>query len=142
VPRPKVVFDTNVFLRALINPKGVNAHLVRSLNRYLLITSTAIVEEVVEVLSRADLLGSKAIRTIDADQMIALLRQAPLVAPTVTVTVCRDPDDNKFLEAALAARADYLITGDKDLRALDGYEGLKIRFPTEFLEELEKLGVD
>lgn len=140
MPSPKVVFDTNVFLRALINPKGVNARLVQSIGRYLLITSPAIVAEVAEVLSRVDLLGAKSIRLVDADRMIALLRQAPMATPTVAVTVCRDPDDNKFLEAALAAGALYVVTGDKDLRALDGYQGLKIRFPTEFLEELEKSG--
>lgn len=140
MPRPKVVFDTNVFLRALINPKGVNAQLVQSFDRYLLITSPAIVEEVVEVLSRADLLGAKSIGLVDADRMIALLRQATMVTPTVAVKACRDPDDDKFLEAALAAGAQYVVTGDKDLRAIDGYRGLKIRFPTEFLEELEKSG--
>lgn len=52
------------------------------------------------------------------------------------MTVCRDPDDNKFLEAALAAKAEYLVTGDKDLREIGEYEGIKIRFPTEFLREL------
>lgn len=51
------------------------------------------------------------------------------------VTASRDPDDNKFLEAALAGRADYVVTGDKDLRDLEEHEGVKIRFPEEFLEE-------
>lgn len=136
MPKPKVVFDTNVFLRALINPKGVNARLVRSLDRYLLFTSTAMVEEVVEVLSRGDLLGAKSIRAVDADRMIGLLREAPMVIPSITIKVCRDPDDDKFLEAALEARADYLVTGDKDLRTLGEYQGIKIRFPEEFLKEL------
>jgi len=136
VAKPRVVFDTNLFLRALINPKGVNAHLLQSLDRYLLITSPAILEEVIEVLSRPELLRSKAIAKLDAARMINLLRRAPLVTPTVTVTVCRDPDDNKFLEAAIAAKAEYLVTGDKDLRDIGEYEGVKIRSPAEFLQEL------
>ena len=52
------------------------------------------------------------------------------------VTVCRDPDDNKFLEAAVAAKATYVVTGDKDLRAIGEYEGVKIRYPAEFLREI------
>lgn len=59
-----------------------------------------------------------------------------MVSPTNPVMVCRDPDDNKFLEAAIAAEAEYIVTGDKDLRDLDEYEGVKIRFPAEFLREL------
>lgn len=134
--RPRVVFDTNVFLRALINPKGVNARLVRSLDRYLLVTSPAIIKEAVEVLSREDLLRLKSVQKLDADRLVALLRQAPMVSPTVTVTVCRDPDDNKFLEAAVAAKAAYVVTGDKDLRSIGEYEGVRIRYPGEFLREL------
>ncbi len=134
--RPKVVFDTNVFLRALINPKGINARLVQSLDQLVLVVSPAIVEEVADVLSRPDLLGVKGVRKLDADRLVELLRQAPVVFPTKKVTVCRDPDDDKFLEAALAAKAEYLVTGDKDLRDIGEYEGVKIRFPAEFLREL------
>lgn len=52
------------------------------------------------------------------------------------MTASRDPDDNKFLEAALAGRTEYVVTGDKDLRDLEECEGVKIRFPEEFLREL------
>ncbi len=134
--RSRGVFDTNVFLRALINPKGINARLVQSLDRFVLIVSPAIVEEVADVLSRPDLLGVKGVRKVDADRLVELLRQAPVVFPSEKVTVCRDPDDNKFWEAALAAKAEYLVTGDKDLRQIGEDEGIKIRFPTEFLREL------
>ncbi len=134
---PKVVFDTNVFVRALINPKGINARLVASLDRYVLVSSAAIVEEVAEVLFRPEVLGVTALRKLDAQRLVELLRRAPLVSPTVAVTICRDPDDNKFLEAAIAAGAEYVVTGDKDLRSLGAYQGVKIRFPAEFLRDLE-----
>lgn len=134
--KPKVVFDTNVFLRALINPKGINARLIQSLDQFVLVVSPAIVKEVVDVLSRPALLGLKRIRKLDADHLIELLRQAPVVFPDEKVTVCRDPDDDKFLEAALASDVEYLVTGDKDLRDIGEYRGIKIRFPTEFLREL------
>jgi len=52
------------------------------------------------------------------------------------VSACRDPDDNKFLEAAVAVGAEYVVTSDKDLRDLGEYQGVKIRLPVEFLREL------
>lgn len=134
---PRVVFDTNVFVRALINPKGINARLIASLDRYVLVCSAAIVQEVTEVLFRPEVLGVTALRKLGAQRLVELLKCAPLVSPTVAVTVCRDPDDNKFLEAAIAASAEYIVTGDKDLRSLDIYQGVKIRFPAEFLRDLE-----
>ncbi len=134
--KSRVVFDTNVFVRALINPHGINARLLDSRRRFVLITSPAIIEEVTEVLTRVDLLRAKAIREVDAGRLVGVLRRARRVYPDVKVTASRDPNDDKFLEAALAGRADYVVTSDKDLRDLEEYEGVKIRFPEEFLREL------
>jgi putative PIN family toxin of toxin-antitoxin system len=136
VAKPKVVFDTNVFVRALINPHGINARLLDSRQSFVLIASPAFIEEVTEVLARSDLLRAKAIREVDVERLIAVLRRARRVYPDVKVTASRDPDDNKFLEAALAGRADYVVTGDMDLRDLNQHEGVKILFPEEFLREL------
>lgn len=137
MPRPRVVFDTNVFVRALINPQGINARLIQFSQQYALLTSPAIIEEVTEVLSRSDLLRAKGIQEVDAERLITGLRRARRVFPTMKVTASRDPDDDKFLEAAIAGKADYLVTGDKDLRDIGEYEGIKIRYPEEFLAELE-----
>jgi hypothetical protein len=49
------------------------------------------------------------------------------------VTVCRDPDDNKLLEIAIAGRADCLVTGDQDLLVLDPFHGIPILTPAKFL---------
>jgi predicted nucleic acid-binding protein len=47
--------------------------------------------------------------------------------------VCRDPDDDNVLGTALAADCKCIITGDKDLLALDGHEGISIQSPRGFL---------
>jgi hypothetical protein len=62
---------------------------------------------------------------------LEFLRRAPVVSPTIAVSVCRDPEDNKFLEAAIAAGAEYVVTSDRDPGE---YEGVKIRFPAELLQ--------
>jgi putative PIN family toxin of toxin-antitoxin system len=58
------------------------------------------------------------------------------VTPTEAVTICRDPKDNKFLELANALKADYIISGDKDLLELGEFEGARILKPSEFLLEI------
>jgi uncharacterized protein len=56
------------------------------------------------------------------------------------VSICRDPKDDTYLSLCAAVRADYLITGDKDLLAIDPArvsafpKGLKILTPRQFLE--------
>ncbi|MDI6689943.1 MAG: putative toxin-antitoxin system toxin component, PIN family [Actinomycetota bacterium] len=52
--------------------------------------------------------------------------------------MCRDPEDDKFIDVALAAKADYLVTGDKDLLVLKNYRGVKILKPKEFLALMRK----
>ncbi|MDR2971491.1 MAG: putative toxin-antitoxin system toxin component, PIN family [Bacteroidales bacterium] len=52
--------------------------------------------------------------------------------------VCRDPKDNIYLECAIAAQADYIITGDKDLLVLKEYQGVKIVNANEYLEMINR----
>ena len=62
---------------------------------------------------------------------------ARLVPASGTVSgVCRDPDDDKFLDAAISGGADYLVSGDKDLQALEAFQGVKILSPADFLSLL------
>lgn len=52
--------------------------------------------------------------------------------------VRRDPDDDKFLECAVAGRAQYLVTGDRDLRELCTFRGTTILTAGEFLERMNR----
>jgi len=52
--------------------------------------------------------------------------------------VCSDPDDDKFLEAALAADADYVVTGDAALLNVKHHHGINIVRPTRFLKLLRQ----
>lgn len=49
------------------------------------------------------------------------------------VVACRDPKDDKYLELALAAGADVIVTGDADLLALDPWRGVRVLTPAGFL---------
>lgn len=50
-----------------------------------------------------------------------------------TITACRDPKDNKFLEVAVAAKASCIITGDNDLLVLNPFRNIPILNPSDFL---------
>ncbi len=52
--------------------------------------------------------------------------------------VRRDPDDDKFLECAVAGRAQYLVTGDRNLRELGSFRGTTILTAGEFLERMNR----
>jgi putative PIN family toxin of toxin-antitoxin system len=68
----------------------------------------------------------------------ALIERAILVEPIETVTVCRDPKDDKFLELALNGKASFIITGDEDLLELNPFNEVRILKPDEFLQVFEE----
>ena len=55
------------------------------------------------------------------------------IKPTETITDCRDPKDNKFLELAVASNAPFIITGDDDLLVLNPYRDINILKSGDFL---------
>ena len=61
-----------------------------------------------------------------------MTNKALLVYPTQTVPVCRDPDDNKFIECALEGKCIYIVSGDADLLDLQSYADVEIVTVAEF----------
>jgi putative PIN family toxin of toxin-antitoxin system len=55
-----------------------------------------------------------------------------------TVSICRDPTDNKILEAADIGRADCIVTGDRDLLVLGEFRGIPIVMPSDFLDMIAR----
>ena len=69
-----------------------------------------------------------------------LLLRGESVLPRSHIRVCRDPGDDLLLEIAVEGKADYLVSGDHDLQALDVFEGIPILGPAAFLEALNGPG--
>ena len=55
------------------------------------------------------------------------------------INVCRDPDDNKFIECAVDAKCLYVVSGDKDLLCVDSYQDVRIITVAEFLDLVQDL---
>lgn len=124
----RVVLDTVVFVRALINPKSICGRLAFDLcNHYVLVTSPAVLREVLEVINRGEIrLKSPNFEKVPFDQVLSYLARAEVVNPELRIKTCRDPNDDKFIEAAVAGKARYLVTEDQDLLVLHRYEEVQI----------------
>lgn len=127
------VMDTNVLVSRLLVPGGVAAHAVDySLARGVLLVSEATLTELVMVLGRPKF--DAYLTDEDRQRFISLLGGVSRIVPIVShVRACRDPNDDKFLDVAVNGGARAIITGDKDLLALDSFHGVRIVSPAAFL---------
>lgn len=137
--RLRVVLDTNVLVSGLINPKGPPGQILKALRagRFVLVTSQAINEEVLEVMDRPRLRDKYGLAEHLFDVAFLLWEEAEVIKDSPAVKASKDPDDDKFLAAALGGLAHYLVTGDiRDLLTLKEYRGTRIVTPAEFLKTL------
>jgi uncharacterized protein len=108
----RLVIDTNILVSAALKPDGLQRTvLVLAMTKPArLFVTEAILAEYRAVLVRPEFKIRRGLR----QQFLQLIKnQAQLVKPARALEVAKDPDDNKFLECADAARADYLVTGNQ-----------------------------
>ena len=130
----RVVFDTNVLFSAIYKRVGVPAQVIDLATSGILTpcVSDAVMAEYEDVLARP-ILQPHARR---AHEVLVLLRELAVhVAPTRTLAVCSDPDDDRFLECAFAAGAEYLVTGNTR-HFPKSYEAFAVVTPRALLERL------
>lgn len=108
----RLVIDTNIIVSAALKPDGLprTVLLLAITKPARLYATEAMIAEYREVLARPEL----KIRKGPRQQFLQLItNHAHVVRPAHPLQVTRDPDDNKFVECADAARADYLVTGNQ-----------------------------
>lgn len=135
----RAVIDTGVFVSALIRKEGTTGDILRALRdgRFTPIYTTDIVVEIIDVLGRTKFRTKYHIEPDDITALVNLIRlRGELVTPTQKVSACRDPKDDKFLEAALATQTDCIVSGDGDLLDLNPFEEIPVLRPAEFLARL------
>ncbi len=117
----RVVLDTNVLVSGLAYPQSVPGRIVSAWKQGALgvVLSRYILDEMVRVLPK--LSHNKRSEAEIRDLADSYLFTAEIVEPGGEEEVeLRDQADRRVLGTLLAAQADYLITGDKDLLALAG----------------------
>lgn len=130
----RIVIDTNVFVSALVfggKPRSI-ANLIAEKEVIAVISEEAMTE------LRRKIFTKFPDFTEDVIQFEYLLRRYArwVSLGAQTVQICRDPDDDKFIETAMLGNCHYIISGDNDLLALKSYKHLKILTPTNFLKLL------
>jgi putative PIN family toxin of toxin-antitoxin system len=134
----KIVFDTNVWVSALITPGGVLARLFGFLDQFQSITSEEIIAEVEKVLHYDRIQKKRGLADEEIAHYIQVIR---LISNVITVNeqvnlIQADSSDNKFLACARAAQATYIVSGDIHLTRLGSFERIEIIPPGEFLKRL------
>jgi len=121
----KAVIDTNIWISFLIG------RLLTGLEDYILdnlleiVISDEQLEEITTVLRRPKF--RRHFHNDDIEEFLSLLyKSARIVEVHHTIKDCRDDKDNFILETAIRGRADYIVTGDKDLLVLNPYRGKQI----------------
>jgi uncharacterized protein len=128
-----VVFDCSTVVGAALKPSSTPMRaLLAAVEHATLALSTAVHDEIRQVLRRP-----KFAATFMPERQAAILEilttGAVWVEPDVSVTDCVDPNDNKYLELALAAGAAVIVSSDNHLLSLDPWRGARILRPAAFL---------
>jgi uncharacterized protein len=128
----KVVFDTNIFVSALVLPgsqaSAAVARIIDGVDK--LVISKAIVDELLGVLARK---FSK-----DADELarvaVFLTELAEVAHPRRKLRVLADEPDNRILECALTGDADAIVTGDGAMLELETFRGIRVISLRDYLD--------
>lgn len=136
----RAVLDANVYISAYVRPEGPPGQI---LGRFFgeaafeIVLSSEIVEEVLHALAYPKV--RKAARTeVDPELWFEdILVLAHLVAGEHKITgVSKDPDDDKYVAAAIEGRAVFVVSGDPDLLTVGEHQGVRIIAPRAFLDLL------
>lgn len=130
----KIVIDTNVLMSAIFfggKPESV----IRSVidGKFAAYASQAIIDEYSDTAEYLDTKTKKVRRT----DLSSFFQHIHIIDTSSRIEVCRDPDDNKFLECAIDCDCLYIVSGDKDLLTIGKYEGVRIVTVSEFLSETD-----
>jgi putative PIN family toxin of toxin-antitoxin system len=141
--RPRLVIDTNVFVRGLICGTGSPAHILCAIQRKRVVhlVSDPIVEEYLRVLDYPRIRKFRKITDgFIADIAAYLVYQTERVELVSKIRLSRDSEDDVFLETAVDGRATFLVTGDKtDLLSLEAVGGIPIISASGAVTRLELL---
>jgi len=133
-----VVFDVNILVSAVLAPGGTPAlTLHAAVDRgWDIRRSVPIVQRLVEATSRSRFYGRLDSRLVG--EFLRVFQQYAIVLePDLSVAgVCDDEEDDLVLGTAVAANADFLVTGDKGLLRIAEYRGVRIASATTFLDVL------
>ena len=135
-PPLKVVFDTNVYISAILTAGAPRAILSESFRREEIevLVSEPILTEIERILRLKIRRSLEDVVTI----LIAVRQNSTLISSeSELLVIAEDKADNRIIECAFQGKAQYVVSGDRHLLNLKEYQGIRILSPIEFLREIE-----
>lgn len=129
----RLIIDTNLWISFLLSKDFSKLDVLFDNSKIVLLFSEELLDEFTEVARRPKF--QKYFRPdILEDMLNAINEYAEFISVISTIALCRDEKDNFLLALACDGKADYLITGDKDLLVLDKVQETKIITMSDFLD--------
>ena len=134
----KIILDTNLWISFLISKNFNEIDNLIQTKDIKLIFSNESLEEFIEVVRRPKF--KKFFSKKDIEKLLDIFDQyAELIKVKSQINICRDPKDNFLLNLAVDGKADFLVTGDKDLLILEKMEKTQI---ITYRTLIEKISAD
>ena len=139
----RAVIDTNLFISGIFGKEGSLAAKIQDMwieEDFEMVTSIEIMKEVSRVLQYPKIRQGFHAKDETIKRFFHLIFRKALITKDIYKTdkVTEDPTDNKFLACALEAKADYIVSGDKHLRNLKQFHGIKIVDAKTFVETINR----
>lgn len=133
----KVVLDTNVFISGIFF-SGPPSNILQAWkdSKIQILLSKEILLEYRRV---AEELSSKfpPVNIVEIIEILTIYGEI-FETKNISVAACEDPDDNKFIECAIAANGKIIVSGDRHLLNISGFKGISVLKPREFLDNYLK----
>ncbi|MGH7454562.1 MAG: putative toxin-antitoxin system toxin component, PIN family [bacterium] len=144
----RAVLDTNIFLRSLIRKGNISDKIVGhwKADDFLFVASDEILKEIEDVLKRTWLVEKYRYDVGQVDKLMQLISQkAIFVEPAFSLKLCRDPNDDKFIDCSILGRVQNLVSEDHDILRDENLKkqlfehGVEVLNAIEFYQKLQKV---
>ncbi len=134
----RIIVDTNVLASGLFY-KGIPFKILQGIKqgKYRSVVSQEIADEYKRTV---DKLANRFPDIVNANAQLELIVLSSDICQLFKLTepVCADPDDDKFIACAIASKTRIIVSGDKHLLDVSGYQGIEILTPRRFFEKYLK----
>ena len=133
----KIVLDTNVFISGIFF-SGPPSQILQSWRQSK--TKIVLTEQILAEYQRIGAELSAKYPSVNIEPIIELFTIFGEFVETrgISETICEDPDDNKFIECAIASQSKLIVSGDKHLLNISGYKEIEVLKPREFVDNYLK----
>ena len=136
----RVVLDTNVIISGTIVAHGTPAQILDAWRKddFIIIVSEPILREIEKVFHYPRIKERRCLTDRDIESVLQSLRRYGINTPSELKieAIPEDPEDDKFIIAAVEGDADYIVSGDRHLKALKSYRRIRIVSASEFVQAL------